>query len=71
MPRSEVNGTAYQYEVNEQNAVTVWRVSRAGEAIVGKGRVRLEGERYRFQESSDGLTAPIMFAIENRLSGLD
>jgi len=72
MQRSGVNvgGTAYAFEVSDPGEVTVWRVARAGDAIVGRGRTEWDGTRCRIVESTDGLPEPLMFAIEQQLSGL-
>jgi hypothetical protein len=72
MQRSEVNvgGTAYAFEVSDAGEVTVWRVARAGDTVVGRGRTEWDGTRCRIVDSTDGLSEPVMFAIEQELSGL-
>ena len=62
---------AYPYEVQPGGALTVWGPAVSGERIVGRGLVTWDGSRHRISVSSDGLTAPLMFAIEQHLNASD
>jgi hypothetical protein len=70
-PEVLVDHVAYAYDVQPGGVLTVWGPAVTGERIVGRGLIAWDGTLRRIRESSDGMTEPLLFAIERKLNGLD